>query len=75
MLPDMRRVILANRSTGPDAVLQMVEDRCGGQFDNIDDVIPSTELAAHAAKYKAIAGFSIDELNALPPAIPTGARL
>lgn len=60
---------LANRGSGPDAILQKVEDLCGGEFDVIDDVIPTEELAAHAAKYKSIAGFSIETLNARPPLI------
>ncbi|MFC3118656.1 hypothetical protein ACFOHS_12200 [Jhaorihella thermophila] len=38
-------------------------------------MIPREELAAHAAKYKSIAGFSIEELNARPPIIPEGARV
>ncbi|TDK51062.1 flavin-dependent oxidoreductase [Antarcticimicrobium luteum] len=67
---------LANRAGGgPDAVMQWAEDRCGGDFANIDDVIPRAELAAHAAKFKSIAGFSIAELNEKPPIIPTGARV
>ncbi len=67
--PRMERVILANRGRGPDAVMQMVEDRCDGPFERIDEVIPHAELAAHAARYKALAGFSIDELNARPALI------
>jgi 2-polyprenyl-6-methoxyphenol hydroxylase-like FAD-dependent oxidoreductase len=66
---------LANRGSGPDAVLQRVEDLCGGDFETIDDVIPTAELAAHAAKYKSIAGFSIEALNAKPPLIEAGARV
>ena len=67
--PESRKVILANRGSGPDAVMQMVEDRCGGVFEKIDDVIPREELAAHAARYKSMAGFGIEELNARPPTI------
>ena len=67
--PESRKVILANRGSGPDAVMQMVEDRCGGVFENIDDVISNEELAAHAASYKAMAGFGIEELNARPSTI------
>ncbi len=66
---------LANRGSGPDAILQKVEDLCGGEFEDISDIIPQAELAAHAEKYKALAGFSIDALNAKPPIIPAGARL
>ncbi len=66
----------ANRASGgPDAVLQRVEDLCGGDFSDINDVIPHAELAAHAEKYKTIAGFSVEALNARPRTVPEGARL
>ena len=67
--PRMERMILANRGSGPDAVMQMVEDRCGGVFDRIEDVIPRADLAAHAARYKALAGFDIETINRQPPLI------
>ncbi len=74
--PLTTNVGLANRTAGgPDAVLQMLEDLCGGDFETVGDVIPVAELAAHAAKYKSIAGFSIEELNARPRTIPEGARI
>ncbi|TMM50629.1 flavin-dependent oxidoreductase [Sulfitobacter sabulilitoris] len=68
--PRMEKVILANRGSGPDAVLQMVEDRCGGTFDDVEDVIPRAELAAHADRYKALAGFGVETLNAQLPILP-----
>ncbi len=74
ILPLTRGIILANRGSGPDAIMQLVEDRCGGVFETIEDVVPKQELADHAAKYKATAGFAIDALNARPPLIPEGAR-
>ncbi len=53
-----------NRSgKGPDAVLQMIEDRCGGMFTNLADVASHEELEAHATAYKKIAGFAIETLN------------
>lgn len=67
--PRTTAVGLANRGKGPDAVMQMVEDRCGGVFDDIEEVIPRAELAAHADHYKRLAGFSIEVLNAQPPII------
>ena len=73
--PVTTAVGLANRGSGPDAILQRVEDLCGGRFDRIEDVIPRAELAAHSARYKSIAGFSIDDLNARPPIIAAGARV
>jgi len=66
----------ANRSgNGPDAVLQQVEDLCGGDFEDINSVIPVTELAAHAEKYKSLAGFSVKTLNAKPSIITMGAKI
>lgn len=67
--PKTRGIILANRGSGPDAVMQLVEDRCGGVFDDIDDVVPREQLAEHARRYKEIAGFSVAELNAERPII------
>lgn len=75
MLPPTSKVVLMNRGSGPDSILGTVEDRCGGVFDDIEDVIPKAELAAHAAKYKAAAGFGIAETNAAPQTIPAGAKV
>jgi 2-polyprenyl-6-methoxyphenol hydroxylase-like FAD-dependent oxidoreductase len=72
--PVTSKVTLANRGSGPDAIMQMVEDRCEGTFDSIDDVIEHKVLADHSAKYKAVAGFSIDQLNALAPRIAPDAK-
>ena len=73
MRPATSRMVLAARGSGPDAVLQIVEDRCGGVFDDIDDVMPYQERADFAANFKKTAGFSIDALNASPPIIPPDA--
>lgn len=73
--PTTTKITLANRGSGPDAVMQMVEDRCQGVFDKIDDVIPTAALAAHAEKYKSIVGTTIESLNAMPSVIPAGARI
>ena len=53
----------------------MVDERCGGTFDNIDDVIPPQERAEFMAGYKAAAGFAIEKLNTAPPTIAQGARV
>lgn len=71
--PATEKVTLANRGQGPDAIMQIVEDRCGGDFEHIEDVISAAELAVHADKYKAIAGFGIAALNARAPLIPRAA--
>jgi 2-polyprenyl-6-methoxyphenol hydroxylase-like FAD-dependent oxidoreductase len=68
------QLILRNRGAGPFGLLNMVDERCGGIFDNIDDVIPPDERARFMAGYQAAAGFAKDTLNAAPPTIPRGAR-
>lgn len=68
-------LILRNRGAGPFGLLDMVDERCGGVFDTIDEVIPARERADFMAGYKAAAGFAIDTLNAAPPTIAAGARM
>lgn len=75
MRPVTTKVVLTNRVAGPDSILDVIEERCGGQFDRIEDVISREELAEHASRYKAIAGFAVDAVNAAPPIIPPGARV
>jgi 2-polyprenyl-6-methoxyphenol hydroxylase-like FAD-dependent oxidoreductase len=69
------QVVLRNRGAGPFGLLNMVDERCGGTFDNIDDVIPANERTEFMAGYKAAAGFAIDALNKARPTIPNGARV
>lgn len=69
------QLVLRNRGAGPFGLLNLVDERCGGTFDNIDDVIPPQERAAFMAGYKAAAGFAIEKLNTAPPTIPQGARV
>ncbi|MEM7439510.1 MAG: flavin-dependent oxidoreductase [Pseudomonadota bacterium] len=68
-------LILRNRGHGPFGLLNILDDRCGGVFDDLDAVLPPEERAEFMAKYKAAAGFAMDALNAAPPTIPKGARV
>ncbi len=68
-------LVLRNRGAGPFGLLNLVDERCGGTFDRIDDVIPPEERAAFMAGYKKAAGFAKDALNAAPRTIPEGARV
>jgi 5-methylphenazine-1-carboxylate 1-monooxygenase len=68
---DIRRpatagLTLANRMQGPEECMTLVEQRAPNGFDHIEDVITRAELEAIAAKYKRLAGFSIDEINQRP---------
>lgn len=68
-------LILRNRGAGPFGLLNMLDDRCGGVFNNIDDVIPEEERADFMAKYKAAAGFAKGQLNGAEPTIAPGATV
>lgn len=69
MLQDMNQLILRNRGAGPIGILGIVEQRCGGIFQDIEDVIPRHEIEDYMAKYKTAAGFAIDSLNNAAPLI------
>lgn len=66
MRPVTSKVVLTNRVAGPDHILDVVEERCGGEFSSIDEVISHDELAEHARRYKAIAGYSVETINESP---------
>ncbi|MEL7463215.1 MAG: flavin-dependent oxidoreductase [Pseudomonadota bacterium] len=69
MRPRMAKVIAANRGAGPDYVLEIVKERSGGDFDDVETVMPHAERAAFASNYKSTAGFDPATLNAQPPII------
>ncbi|MGQ0509708.1 MAG: flavin-dependent oxidoreductase [Betaproteobacteria bacterium] len=68
------QLVLRNRGAGPFGLLNLVDERCGGTFENIDDVIPPAERTAFMAAYKAAAGLAIESLNSAPRTIAEGAR-
>ncbi len=69
------QLVLRNREAGPFGILNVVDERCGGVFDDIDAVMPLAEREALMARYKAAAGLAIGQLNVAPPTIPPGARV
>ena len=72
---DISALVLRNRGAGPFGILGLVDERCGGVFEDIDQVIPPSERDAFMARYKAAAGFAIEALNAAEPTIAPGARV
>ena len=68
-------LVLRNRGAGPFGLLNLVDERCGGVFDDIDDVIPPAEREAFMGAYKKAAGLAIEALNAAPATIAAGARV
>jgi 2-polyprenyl-6-methoxyphenol hydroxylase-like FAD-dependent oxidoreductase len=72
---EISAVVLRNRGAGPFGLLNMLDERCGGVFDNIDDVIAPDERAEFMRRYQEAAGFAKDQLNVAPPTIAPGARV
>lgn len=68
-------LVLRNRGAGPFGLLNLVDERCGGVFDDIDSVIPPAEREAFMGAYKRAAGLAIETLNAAPATISPGARV
>ena len=66
---EVSAVVLRNRGAGPFGILNLLDERCGGVFDDIDAVIPAAERDAFMSRYKSAAGFAIEALNGSPPII------
>lgn len=75
LCPEMSQLVLRNRGAGPFGLLNLLDDRCGGVFDNIDDVIPKAERDEFMLRYKTAAGFAAEKLNAAPSIIAAGAKV
>jgi 5-methylphenazine-1-carboxylate 1-monooxygenase len=72
---EISAVILRNRGAGPFGLLNLLDERCGGVFDDIDDVIPAKEREEFMSRYRSAAGFARERLNSAPPIIASGARV
>ncbi len=68
--PMANAVTLANRGNGgPDAIMQMAEDRCAGDFARLDDVLPMQERRDHAESFKKLARIRVEDTNTQAPII------
>ena len=72
---EISAVVLRNRGAGPFGLLNLLDERCGGVFDDIDAVIPAKERDEFMSRYRTAAGFAMDRLNAAPPMIASGAKV
>ena len=66
---EISALVLRNRGAGPFGMLGIVEQRCGGVFDDIEEVVAKAEVDAYMADYKVAAGFAKDALNQAPPTL------
>ena len=71
---DVSAVVLRNRGAGPFGLLNLLDERCGGVFEDIETVIPRAEREAFMRGYQAAAGFAMEKLNASPPVLAGGKR-
>jgi 2-polyprenyl-6-methoxyphenol hydroxylase-like FAD-dependent oxidoreductase len=68
-------LVLRNRGDGPFGLLTVVNDRCGGAFDDIDEVISPQDRQEFMQRYKSAAGFDMKAVNNAAPTIPHGAQV
>jgi 2-polyprenyl-6-methoxyphenol hydroxylase-like FAD-dependent oxidoreductase len=64
--PTMNDIILRNRNFGPEAAMQLAEERAPNGFTTVDDVISRRELDAIAASFAKAAGLDVETVNHRP---------
>jgi 2-polyprenyl-6-methoxyphenol hydroxylase-like FAD-dependent oxidoreductase len=72
--PVMNDVTVRNRNFGPEAAMQLAEERAPHGFANIEEVIPRSELEAISRSFHLAAGLDPATLNNRPPFLPQGPR-
>jgi 2-polyprenyl-6-methoxyphenol hydroxylase-like FAD-dependent oxidoreductase len=70
---DISALVLRNRGAGPFGLLNLLDERCGGVFDDIEDVMPRAERDEFMRGYRSAAGLAMEKLNASPPILAKGA--
>jgi len=71
--PVMNDITLRNRNFGPEAAMQLAEERAPDGFKNIEDVIPRAELEHISRSFRQAAGLDPARLNARPPLVAPAA--
>jgi hypothetical protein len=64
--PVMNDITLRNRGFGPEAAMQLVEERAPHGFVRIGDVISKAELDSIAGSFAAAAGLNVETVNGRP---------
>jgi 2-polyprenyl-6-methoxyphenol hydroxylase-like FAD-dependent oxidoreductase len=68
-------LVLRNRGDGPFGLLTIVNERCGGVFEDIDAVVSPQDRQEFMQQYKSAAGFDMQAVNSAAPTIAQGARV
>jgi hypothetical protein len=64
--PTMNDIILRNRNFGPEAAMQLAEERAPNGFTSVDDVISRGELDAIVGSFAKAAGLDVETVNHRP---------
>ncbi|MHC2332832.1 flavin-dependent oxidoreductase [Bradyrhizobium sp. USDA 4454] len=64
--PTMNDLILRNRNLGPEAALQLAEERAPTGFERINDLISRNELDAIVTSFATAAGLDVKTVNTRP---------
>jgi 2-polyprenyl-6-methoxyphenol hydroxylase-like FAD-dependent oxidoreductase len=68
--PVLNDITLRNRRLGPEAALQLAEERAPEGFDRIEDVIAPDEIKSITDSFFAAAGLDVKTVNSRPPYVP-----
>jgi len=69
--PAMNDVTLRNRRLGPEAAMQLAQERAPDGFDRIEDVVTRKELEAAVASFSSAAGLDAELVNSRPSFVPS----
>jgi 5-methylphenazine-1-carboxylate 1-monooxygenase len=70
--PTMNDIVLRNRHFGPEAALQLVEERAPHGFEQIDDVISRQDVQNIVEVFSSAAGLDAETVNGRPSFVPPG---
>jgi 2-polyprenyl-6-methoxyphenol hydroxylase-like FAD-dependent oxidoreductase len=68
--PAMNDIVLRNRHFGPEAALQLVEERAPHGFDQIDDVVSRRDVQNIVEAFSSAAGLDAETVNGRPSFVP-----
>jgi 2-polyprenyl-6-methoxyphenol hydroxylase-like FAD-dependent oxidoreductase len=72
--PRMNDITLRNREFGPEAALQLVEERAPHGFTRIEEVVSQRDLEVIASTFAQAAGLDPATVNGRPPFVPDPIR-
>ena len=70
--PTMNDIVLRNRHFGPEAALQLVEERAPYGFEQIDDVVSRRDVQNIVEVFSSAAGLDAETVNSRPSFVPPG---